>query len=69
MSSQQTFTEIDRIGIALGFLEEIRATGQTKPKALTIAIAHGLAYDPQVDGRLRLTPVGRAKLAAAREPA
>jgi hypothetical protein len=36
---------------------------------VTIAVAHGLAYDPHVDGRLRLTPVGRAKLAAAPVPA
>jgi hypothetical protein len=65
MNSQQSFTEIDRIRIALGFLEEIRDTGKTKPKALTIAIAHGLAYDPHVDGRHRLTPVGREKLETA----
>lgn len=44
-------------------LEEIRLTGRVKGKRhLAIAIAHGLAYDPHVDGRLRLTPVGRAAL-------
>jgi len=52
-------------GVDVVALEEIRATGKTKPKALTIAIAHGLAYDPHVDGRHRLTPVGREKLEAA----
>lgn len=69
MSSQQSFTEIDRLEIALGFLEEIHVTGKTKPKAQTIAIAHGLAYDPHVDGRLRLTGPGRARLAARRTAA
>lgn len=51
-------------GVDVTALEEIRATGKTKAKAQAIAIAHGLAYDPHVDGRLRLTPVGRTKLAA-----
>jgi len=32
---------------------------------MAIAIAHGLAYDPHVNGRLRLTPAGREKLEAA----
>ena len=56
-------------GVDVVALEEIRTTGKTKPKALTIAVAHGLAYDPHVDGRLRLTPVGRAKLAAGQTAA
>lgn len=56
-------------GVDVVALEEIRTTGKAKPKAVTIAVAHGLAYDPHVDGRLRLTPVGRAKLAAAPVPA
>ncbi|HEX7246435.1 MAG TPA: hypothetical protein VF245_12820 [Solirubrobacterales bacterium] len=44
-------------------LEEVQRTGKTNAKATTIAIAHGLVYDPHVDGRLRLTPLGREKLA------
>lgn len=52
-------------GIDIVALEKIRATGKAKPREATIAIAHGLAYDPHVDGRLRLTPVGREKLRAA----
>lgn len=59
----------DAIGADVEALEQIHRTGKAKPKAVSIAIAHGLAYDPHVDGRLRLTPVGRAKLAAAQAPA
>lgn len=63
------FTPIERCTVARVFLEEIAATGKTKPKVQTVAIAHGLAYDPHVDGRLRLTSPGRAKLAAQRTAA
>lgn len=49
-------------------LEQIRLEGKTKAKDQARAIAHGLAYNPHVDGRLKLTPAGRAKL-AARAPA
>lgn len=59
------FNELERATVAAAFLEEIRVKGKTKPKAQTIAIAHGLAYDPHVDGRLRLTPRGREKLSQA----
>jgi len=52
-------------GVDVVALEEIRTTGKTSAKRTQIAIAHGLAYDPHVDGRLRLTPVGREKLGAA----
>lgn len=51
-------------GVDVVALEEIRTAGKTSAKRTQIAIAHGLAYDPHVDGRLRLTPVGRARLAA-----
>jgi hypothetical protein len=57
------FNELERATVAISFLEEIRAKGKTKDKAQTRAIAHGLAYDPHVDGRLRLTPAGEARLA------
>lgn len=57
------FNDVKRSTVAVGFLEEIRAKGKTKPKVQTIAIAHGLAFDPHVDGRLRLTPAGEARLA------
>lgn len=50
-------------GVDVVALEEIRTTGKTSAKRTQIAIAHGLAYDPHADGRLRLTPVGREKLA------
>jgi hypothetical protein len=49
-------------------LEQIRLEGKAKPKQQQIAIARGLAFDPHVDGRLRLTPAGRAQLAGARSP-
>lgn len=58
------FNELERVTVAASFLEEIRVKGKTKPKAQTIAIAHGLAYDPHVDGRLRLTPRGREQVGA-----
>lgn len=53
----------DAVGCDVEALELIQKTGKAKPKQVSIAIAHGLAYDPHVDGRLRLTPVGREKLA------
>lgn len=56
-------------GIDVTTLEQIHRTGKAKPKAVSIAIARGLAYDPHVDGRLRLTLPGRAKLAASRASA
>lgn len=56
------FNELERVTVAVSFLEEIRAKGKTKPKMQTVAIAHGLAFDPHIDGRLRLTPVGEARL-------
>jgi hypothetical protein len=39
-------------------LEQIRKRGKTSTKATAVAIAHGLAFDPHVDGRLRLTSKG-----------
>lgn len=54
----------DRTLAALALLAEIRTTGKTSSKkGKQIAIAHGHVYDPHVDGRLRLTPVGRERLA------
>jgi hypothetical protein len=50
-------------GVDVEALELIASTGKAKPKQVSIAIAHGLAYDPRVEGRLRLTPLGREKLA------
>jgi hypothetical protein len=55
--------EPPRQGVSDATLREIHRTGKARPKRMAIAIAHGLAYDPHVDGRLRLTPVGREKLA------
>lgn len=49
-------------GVDVLALEEIRVKGKTSTRAQAIAIAHGLAYDPHVDGRLRLSPVGRRAL-------
>lgn len=58
-----TQAEMNRTLVALALLEEIRHTGKTtSKKGKQIAIAHGEVYDPHVDGRLRLTPVGRARL-------
>lgn len=62
---EQLFSDTERLGVALAFLEEIRDRGKTKPKPQAMAIAHGLAYDPHVDGRLRLTPPGRERLRAS----
>jgi len=62
--------EQNRTLAALALLAEIRDTGKTSSKkGLAIATAHGHVYDPHVDGRRRLTPVGRAKLAAAQTAA
>ena len=57
----------DAAGCDVTALEEIRAKGKTSTKAQARAIAHGLAYDPHVEGKLKLTPAGREKLRAARE--
>lgn len=62
---EQLFSDTERLGVALAFLEEIRDTGKTKARPQAMAIAHGLAYDPHVDGRLRLTPPGRERLRAS----
>ena len=62
------FTDAAGGGVDVVALEEIRTTGKTSAKRTEIAIAHGLAFDPHVDGRLRLTPPGRAALAAAPLP-
>lgn len=54
--------------VDVGILEQIRRTGKVKParpKQVAVVIAHGLAYDPHIDGRLRLTKPGLAKLRAA----
>lgn len=57
----------DAAGVAdLDALASIARREQVGAKRTSIAIAHGLAYDPHVDGKLRLTPVGRDKLAAYR---
>lgn len=58
-------TDADRLNNAVAFLAEIRDTGKTSKKATSVAIAHGLAYDPHVDGRLRLTDRGRERLEEA----
>lgn len=63
-SVQQRLEVAERTAVAAAFLMEIRDRGKTKPKAQTIAVAHGLAYDPHVDGRLRLTSRGLAQLNA-----
>lgn len=52
----------ERLIAAAALLDEIRRTGKAKPRQQAIAIAHGLAFDPHVDGRLRLTPVGVERL-------
>jgi hypothetical protein len=63
-AAQDRLELIERTAVAAAFLLEIQAKGKTKPKMQTIAIAHGLAYDPHVDGRLRLTPRGREQVGA-----
>lgn len=52
--------ELDQTAL-LEALGKIRTTGRAKRRWQTIAIAHGLAYDPHVDSRLKLTPAGSAK--------
>lgn len=51
--------------VDVGALEQIRLEGKAKPRQVAIALAHGLAVDRHVDGRLRLTSAG---LAALRSP-
>lgn len=41
---------------------EVAPSASSREQA--ISIAHGLAYDPHVDGKLRLTPTGRERLTA-----
>lgn len=47
-------------------LEQVRANGRVAGKKADqrtmVLIAHGLAYNANVDGRLKLTPVGVKKL-------
>lgn len=43
-------------------LRRIHETGQAAQRAEAVAIAQGLAYNPHVDGRLRLTEPGRQML-------
>lgn len=52
----------DPLDVFLGKVQrrEVRA-GATRREA-SIAIARGLAYDPHVDDRLRLSPLGLAKV-------
>lgn len=64
MPTEPLFIDTTRMCVAVALLEEIRHTGKTKPKAQTVAIAHGLAVDRHIDGRLSLTPVGVQKLEA-----
>lgn len=59
----------DAVGADVEALEQIWRTGKAQPRATSIALAHGLAYDPHIDGKLRLTPLGREKLAATQSPA
>lgn len=66
MANKLMSPEANRLLVADAFLDEIerrKIGGKTKPRLQGIAIAHGLAYDPHVDGKLRLTPAGRARLA------
>jgi hypothetical protein len=47
---------------ALAALRKLQAGGKLSEREATIAIAHGDVYDPHIDGRLRLTSAGLAKL-------
>lgn len=60
MVDLEALAQIEKLGKVLGAKRDSRTM---------IAIAHGLAYDPHVEGRLKLTPVGRERLAGAAEPA
>lgn len=53
MTDFDALAQIDRQGKVRGAKREQREA---------IAIAHGFAYDPQVEGRLRLTIPGRKRL-------
>lgn len=62
--ADQLFTDTERLTTAVALLAEIRDTGKSSSKrGKAIAIAHGHVYDPHVDGRLRLTPIGRERVA------
>lgn len=43
-------------------LRKIHLRQKPNERRANVAIAHGLAYNPHVDGKLRLTPRGREHL-------
>jgi hypothetical protein len=56
---------IDRAAAHMEVLRDVHA-GRVRrgTKAANVPMAHGLVFDPHVDGRLRLTPKGLAKVRA-----
>ena len=57
---------VDRAAAHMDVLRRVHAGKVTRgTKAANVPMAHGLVYDPHVDGRLKLTPKGREKLRAA----
>jgi hypothetical protein len=70
MTDQGSFFEVDtsveRAAANMEMLRQIRMGKiRRSTKAANVLMAHGLAYDPHVDGRLKLTPAGLAQLKAA----
>lgn len=55
---------IDRGAANLDALRRLYSGQKLAKREQNILCAHGLAYDPHVDGRLRLTPPGLAKVKA-----
>lgn len=68
VTKQGSLFAADPIGGKAVNLDLLRRIGngekvQAKTKGATRLIAHGLAYDPHVDGRLRLTDLGEDRIA------
>ena len=53
------------VRVPIDFLQRIQrgeVSSASTVREVPVAIAHGLAFDPHLDGRLRLTPTGLAKV-------
>lgn len=54
----------DRGAANLDALRRFHAGQKIGQREQNVLLAHGLLFDPHVDGKLRLTPPGRAKVLA-----
>jgi hypothetical protein len=58
-------TSVDRAAAHMETLRRVHAGAVRRgTKAANVPMAHGLVYDPHIDGKLKLTPAGLAKVRA-----